>query len=289
MRKLNVSVAGKWFLALTILLGVVAINSGNNVIYLIESMLLSSLILSGILSELSISSVTVNVSRRDCFALQVSQDQILVQNRSRFYLFCIEIGEWKDKKFHSIAFVPMLAPKQKISINSEAVYKNRGIHRWHGLAVATMYPFGFAQKIRVFGEEGQRLIWPSLRVGTPLRTDQIDAQAKRNLTIPEISEGDVREFREGDDPKLIVWTLSALKDRWWVRDRNLKANPLQLFLDLDILTKDKVEEELSILSQLIDGANKRGEPTELTIKNHNSKQKYASAKKALDALAMVQL
>src|SRR4051812_25592145 len=96
MRRLQITIAGRWFLALTIALGVVSLASGNNVIYLIESLLLSGLILSGILSERAISGLTVDIIRKPALAGAPNRDLVRVKNRKKHPIFCVEIGEWRN-------------------------------------------------------------------------------------------------------------------------------------------------------------------------------------------------
>ena len=65
-RKLRLTITGRWFVALTILLGVAAIMVGNNVFYLLESFLLGAMILSGVLSEITIATGRTHQIRVHC-------------------------------------------------------------------------------------------------------------------------------------------------------------------------------------------------------------------------------
>jgi uncharacterized protein (DUF58 family) len=287
MRRLEVTTAGKWYLALTILLGVVAINSGNNVIYLIESMLLSGLILSGVLSELSVASLQVHVQRQEAFANAKSRDRISLHNRSRFYLFCIEVGEWREKKFVPLAFVPRVPPRATIVVNAENEYADRGQQEWSGFVIATMYPFGFARKLRVLNAPGKRIVWPSPT--SVNRTSKLweDAKAIRRQKDLEVSEGDIRQFQEGDDPRLVIWSLSGVKDAWFVRERKQSHSPNSFYLDLSKTKADVLESEISALALQIEKATQAGERPILIIKKMQKMERFAGRHASLDALALV--
>ena len=59
LRKLKFTREGKYFLGITLGVGFAAINTGNNLLYLLLGMLLSLIILSGVMSELSLRDLSV--------------------------------------------------------------------------------------------------------------------------------------------------------------------------------------------------------------------------------------
>ncbi|HEX4385918.1 MAG TPA: hypothetical protein VH083_23335, partial [Myxococcales bacterium] len=56
-RRLVFTRAGRWYTALTVGIGLAAINTGNNLLFLVLGLLLASIIVSGILSEQSLKGV----------------------------------------------------------------------------------------------------------------------------------------------------------------------------------------------------------------------------------------
>ncbi|MEQ9319041.1 MAG: hypothetical protein RIF41_07760, partial [Polyangiaceae bacterium] len=58
-RKLKFTREGKYFLGITLGVGFAAINTGNNLLYLLLGMMLSLIIVSGVMSELSLRTLTV--------------------------------------------------------------------------------------------------------------------------------------------------------------------------------------------------------------------------------------
>lgn len=58
-RKLRFTRMGRWYLAFTLLLGVAAINTGNNLLFLILGLLLAGIVLSGVLSESTLRELSV--------------------------------------------------------------------------------------------------------------------------------------------------------------------------------------------------------------------------------------
>ncbi len=58
-RRLKLTREGKYFIGITFGVGFAAINTGNNLLYLLLGMLLSMIVVSGVLSELSLRELTV--------------------------------------------------------------------------------------------------------------------------------------------------------------------------------------------------------------------------------------
>jgi hypothetical protein len=212
----------------------VAIATGNNSIYVIESLLLSGLILSGILSEQVIVSVDVEI-RRD-HAIASSQfsngDHIIITNFKNRHLFCIEIGEWIHGDYIPIGWLSHLKPKQTVTIKSTRVYKSRGIHSWSAIAIATQYPFGFARKIRFKLSSGERIVWPPFQDQEKLLPSEqsIQKQVKRAGTT--LQQNEVRPMLPEDDFNSIVWTLSSKGSDPVVRMRRSEDPSPEVVLDI---------------------------------------------------------
>jgi uncharacterized protein (DUF58 family) len=245
MRRLELTVAGRWYLMLTILLGVVALISANNIIYLIESLLLSGLILSGVLSEKTVAAVDVSIVRKSAFALSPCDDEILVTNRSKLPLFCVEIGEYRKGEFLPIAFIPLIPPKSKRAVRSQQKFEKRGVYSWENIAVATYYPFEFARKIRLIENQGRRLIWPSL-LNEKSADQSVGSQgAQKQLGIPELIEGEVRPHSPEEDSRHIVWPLSQKGLGHFVRVKRPEGKAREEVFDADQEAGPEFERKIS--------------------------------------------
>src|SRR5205085_4830212 len=58
-RRLTFTRVGRWYTGLTVGIGLAAINTGNNLLFLVLGLLLASIVVSGILSEQSLKSLQV--------------------------------------------------------------------------------------------------------------------------------------------------------------------------------------------------------------------------------------
>ncbi|MGZ3695488.1 MAG: hypothetical protein ACXWQO_15360 [Bdellovibrionota bacterium] len=276
-RKLEVSVGGRWYLLFTILLGVVAIFSGNNVIYLLESLLLSALILSGVLSELTISRVSVKRELGQGEVGRACQDFLLVENHGILPLYCVEYMEWTKQGRDPLGFSLYLPSRSKQRVRSQQVFSERGKHGWQGMAIATSFPFGFARKVRLVSEPGSRIVWPAR-----MESDSAALQkAIRPRPELEVSLGDLEEVSESDDISRVHWPSSA-------RSGKLLARPMRR-IDSDeeiIFHFGKPGKEMEKAITLVAGRLCRATQALLLYEGKEAKR-ITGALPALDALAVL--
>ena len=84
-RSITFTPAGTRFVFLTLAIGVAAVNTGNNLLYLILGMMLSLIIVSGILSEQSLRKISVDWRfPTRIFAQQPVPVEIRITNGKRF-------------------------------------------------------------------------------------------------------------------------------------------------------------------------------------------------------------
>jgi uncharacterized protein (DUF58 family) len=236
-RRLEVSRSGKWYLALTIALGVVALVSGNNSIYLMESILLSGLTLSGLVSESAIKNLQAEWKPRSAHAGRPTCDSITLSNPANSPVHAIEIlCEFEDDRgrlwIETIAFVAEVPARSSVTVSSNQVFQKRGTHFFTALLISTRAPFGFARKSKVFFEQGNRLIWPE-RTPSESNAAATPTAIPKKAQLLEIEFGEVRPWREGEDLRRVAWGRSALGNGLWMRPQSQSAATQQMLIDLD--------------------------------------------------------
>jgi uncharacterized protein (DUF58 family) len=272
-RRIEISTGGRWFLLFTLLLGVAAINSGNNVIYLIESLLLSSLLFSGILSEITVNRARLRRISGQAVAGEHTRDILLLENRSWFPLYCVEAGEWRaGGKWEALGFALIVLPRSEARLLSGQVFPERGRFEWEGLAVATSFPFGFARKIRILGGGGSRICWPPPSPGGGVGGGQGEW---------EWEPGELEEVEPGEDVSRLHWPTTVRTGRPMARSRRRQsAEEEEVEIDLD--GPDEREELIRWAAGRLLGKARR-----LKIRKHGRVQVIEGARPALDTLALL--
>jgi uncharacterized protein (DUF58 family) len=261
---------------------VTALASGNNAIYLIESLLLAGLILSGIQSERQVSAVHVEFIRVQAKAREPISDWIVVENEGKRTLFCLEIGEWKNGVFHTLAFFPKIRARETTRTRSNQEIFHRGTHRWDGFAIATSYPFGFAKKIKVVRKAGERVVWPTpISIRRKNSADRVGERGNRNPEI-DIVEGEIRKYEWTDDARMIVANQSIRGLGPMVRNRRPVLKEPEVVLDL------RREDGEAFENAVRKAASRfyQAENADLILLNAHGRKKIIGKQAALTALAL---
>jgi uncharacterized protein (DUF58 family) len=223
-RRLKLTREGKYFIFITFGVGVAAINTGNNLLYLLLGMLLSLIIVSGVLSELSLRHLTV--TRRLPPRAQVGRPHLVeievFNHKQKVPSYAIEVedlraGQPADKR----CFFLKISPRSAQVAAYRRTPARRGRDHHVGFRVATRFPFGLFEKSREVTADDELIIYPAV---DPVRLPQMDA-GDRTGGESALGRGNgdeihgLRPMREGDDPRDIYWRKSTVPDQKVLRER----------------------------------------------------------------------
>jgi uncharacterized protein (DUF58 family) len=223
-RRLKLTREGKYFIFITFGVGVAAINTGNNLLYLLLGMLLSLIIVSGVLSELSLRHLTV--TRRLPPRAQVGRPHLVeievYNHKQRVPSYAIEVedlraGQPADKR----CFFLKISPRSAQVAAYRRTPARRGRDHHVGFRVATRFPFGLFEKSREVIADDELIIYPAV---DPVRLPQTES-GDRTGGESALGRGNgdeihgLRLMREGDDPRDIYWRKSTLPDQRVLRER----------------------------------------------------------------------
>ncbi len=227
-RKLKLTREGKYFIGITFGVGFAAINTGNNLLYLLLGMLLSLIVVSGVLSELSLRNLTV--VRRLPTRAQVGRAHLVeievYNHKQRIPSYAIEIedlraGQPADKR----CFFLKISPRSAQVAAYRRTPARRGRDRHVGFRVATRFPFGLFEKSRELSAEGELIIYPAVDA-VQLPIDHAGPRLGSNGVLGR-GHGDetmgLRLMRDGDDPRDIYWRKSAGTGQPVLRERAREA------------------------------------------------------------------
>ena len=164
-RHLSFTREGRIFVAVTIGVGFAAINTSNNLLFLMLSMMLSLIIASGILSEIAISRLLVRrrvPHRARCG--EVFPVELQLSNRKRWQVsFSVELRDRIDGvDFKRSCYFLRTAPQETRGIAYRCEIEHRGEVRFEGVRISTRFPFGLFEKSRFVPLAQSLLIWPAL-------------------------------------------------------------------------------------------------------------------------------
>jgi uncharacterized protein (DUF58 family) len=246
-RRLKFTREGKFFVGITLGVGFAAINTGNNLLYLLLGMLLALIIVSGLMSELSLRELTV--VRRLPLRAQVGRPHLVeievFNHKGRVPSYAIEVedlraGQPADKR----CFFLKISPKSAQVAAYRRTPARRGRDRHVGFRIATRFPFGLFEKSREVPAEGELVIYPAvdpvqLPALPPGRHHGGDASLGRGHGDDYLG---LRLLRDGEDPRDVHWRKSAAVGQLVMRERARDARP-NVRLAVDVVRPDNAKEE----------------------------------------------
>ena len=227
MRRVRPTVEGWVFLATALAVSLAALNTGNNLLYLVFAAMLSLVALSGVLSEAAVR--RLQVRRRldeQVFAGIGARGTWLLENPRRFVPhLALRVDELTavhaDLAEASGAEVPWVRPRGQERVAGHWTFARRGLHRLRGVRVSTSWPFGIFRKWYDIDEPIDVLVCPhpGVAVLPAVATGHSGASQRADRGGGRADMRELRAWREGEDPRLIHWRISARRDRPTVVDR----------------------------------------------------------------------
>ena len=237
-RRLRFTREGKFFVGITLGVGFAAINTGNNLLYLLLGMLLALIIVSGLMSELSLRDLTV--VRRLPLRAQVGKPHLVeievFNHKKRIPSYAIEVedlraGQPADKR----CFFLKISPHSAQVAAYRRTPNRRGRDTHVGFRIATRFPFGLFEKSREVPAEGTLIIYPAIDpvvLAAPPPGRFVGGDASNGRGHGEDFAG-LRLLREGEDPRDVHWRKSAQARQLVTRERSQETRP-DVSLSLDV-------------------------------------------------------
>jgi uncharacterized protein (DUF58 family) len=238
-RKLKFTREGKFFLGITLGVGFAAVNTGNNLLYLMLGLLLALIVVSGLMSELSLRDLTV--VRRLPLRAQVGRPHLVeievFNHKGRVPSYAIEVedlraGQPADKR----CFFLKISPKSAQVAAYRRTPNRRGVDKHTGFRIATRFPFGLFEKSREVPADGELIIYPAvdpIQLPPAPPGPQVGGEATLGKGHGDDYLG-LRLLREGEDTRDVHWKKSAAMGQLVMRERAREARP-DVMLPLDVM------------------------------------------------------
>lgn len=212
-RRISFTAGGLVFSVGAFAVGFAAMNTGNNLLYLLLGAMLGFIAVSGWLSEQAIRAL--RVERRIPRSVTVGQDLRLIYTvhnlKTRLPSMAVEVSE---EGLPERAFLARVSPSDSATTRSVNSFVRRGIYPLRTVTLSTSFPFGLFLKERDLELEGEIVVWP--RADRP-----VPAPVPGGGRVPRVGNSSkgaaghrgeyrsLREYRAGDDPRDIHWRSSA--------------------------------------------------------------------------------
>jgi uncharacterized protein (DUF58 family) len=230
-RKFRLTREGRAFLFVTLGVGLAAVNTANNLLYLVLGLLLSLLLVSGVLSDLAL--WKLQIKRKPparLFAGRRSLMDVALVNEKRWLSsVSIETIDEVDGVDTEPARFVRVPPGETGVASYRFETRRRGIVELGTMRVLTRYPFGLIEKGYTTYLPDEVIVYPQLldHVTTPAtRPMQGDAAPTHQTGRGSEFAGSVRFYREGDEARDIHWKRTASRGELVVREHEQDSNAL---------------------------------------------------------------
>ena len=276
-RLLRPTRAGWSFFVITFAVGFAALNTGNNLLYLVLSLMLSFLVLSGVLSESALRGIRLRRGLPgEIFAntdngvfLEIHNAQHRVPSFAIVVEDRVESAEPPPHRRRATletagaVFALHVGPGETETRRYALRPARRGSLEFREFRVSTRFPFGLFRKSRTIAADAQALVFPAL-----------GSRVEPSVSRPRNAEGEspvdgpgdgslvsgLREFRHGDSLRRVHWKSSLRRSQLVVREvENEQDSQVELRLRTHGIPADEQFEECvrSVASQavahLVDG------------------------------------
>jgi uncharacterized protein (DUF58 family) len=219
------------YLALILIVVLAAVNTGNNLLFLILGCLLAGILISGVLSRAVLTGIDFRIDLPEhIFAEQPLLATVEVRNDKEMWpsLSLRVVGEGSAKRAAEILARPVYFPyvphrssaRQKVQL----VFPRRGIYKQDAFGVRTKFPFGLFEKTRRVETPLEVVVYPHVEPAE--QTYEILPLISGEMASHYRGRGNdlhaIREYVSTDSARFVDWKLSAktgsLKVREYARE-----------------------------------------------------------------------
>jgi uncharacterized protein (DUF58 family) len=166
----RVTLEGWIYLGGIILIALAALNTGNNLLFLILASLIAIFLMSGILSSITLSGIAMRlVLPEHIFAGQPVRAMVELENEKvTLPSFSLRVEAAKAKQAQAAAmletpvYFPYLPKHDRVQQVIPVTFPRRGVYRQEAFRVVTRFPFGFLRKARQMNLKTEALVYPSV-------------------------------------------------------------------------------------------------------------------------------
>jgi len=265
-RYIRLTTTGAFAIALVLAAGIVAVNSGNNLLYLVVASLLAALALSGLLGHRNLRQVGLRLIAPDeaWAGRPVSVRAELVNGRRRLPAFLLALGEQPGTPAGTVLEIP---PGESAEVSLILKFPARGVHPWPVHAVTSEFPFGLIRRGGHVRPPGLCLVYPS-----PLAVPWAIAEAaeREGLLASRQSVGvggdyrGQRDYVPGDSISRVQWSSWLRLRRLQTKEFEAEGAPPAVYR-FDAVPGPGTEQRLGQLAWLVRAGLRRGRSVGLVL------------------------
>jgi uncharacterized protein (DUF58 family) len=224
---------GLIYIAGILILALAALNTGNNLLFLVLASLLAGILISGLLSHLVLSGVALRLDLPEhIFAGQpVRALAELTNHKHRMPSFSLRLSGAppRSRKQHARppdrilaqpVYFPYLSAGETAQQSVELQFPRRGVYRQETLGLRTRFPFGFVEKTRRVDSPLEAVVYPAIEPADEAFEDLalVSGELESCMRGRGHDLYSIRAYQTSDSARHVDWKASAKKNALQVRE-----------------------------------------------------------------------
>ncbi|HTS11455.1 MAG TPA: DUF58 domain-containing protein [Candidatus Limnocylindrales bacterium] len=214
-----------YLIAITVLI-LAAMNTGNNLLFMVLGCAIAGMVISGILSPMVLSRVEVKFDLPEhIFAEQPVIAEVELRNEKPIApsFSLLVVGGTKKKPAEILTtpvFFPYIPSQSAARQKVELRFPRRGVYRQDAFGIRTRFPFGFFEKTRTVSSQIEIIVYPKVEPAEqfyevlPLLSGEMASHFRgRGHELHSL-----REYLPTDSARFVDWKVSAKASQLMVRE-----------------------------------------------------------------------
>jgi uncharacterized protein (DUF58 family) len=227
---------GAVYLAMILVITVAALNTGNNLLFIILACMLAAMLASGILSWIVLQGLGIDLALPDhVFAEQPVLARLRLQNRKEFLpTFSVTLSgtEPLSRKFRKQTlpsapailtrnlYFPYIPHRSSAQQDVKLDFPRRGSYLQESLRVSTRFPFGFVRKTRSVPCGRQAVVLPNVQPTEKFFSVLPQLGSEMDSYLKGLSHDlyAIRNYQQSDSARHVDWKATARVQQLKVRE-----------------------------------------------------------------------
>ena len=257
---LDFSMTGLVYCAMMLFMGLAAVNTQANLLFGVFGLMVGILLVSGVISRLVLRKLRVRRVLPDHGVVGRMMPVTYEFRNDKKYWPSLSVGLAEIDGADGFATQPQCyllhaAASTTASVPAELFPRRRGLHELERYQVSTSFPFGFIKRATNRRDKDTVLVLPPIGEVSPRLLAMCRSAENTGASMrPRPGGADefygVREFRSGENPRLIYWKRSARTGVLVSREMT-QVSPPRLLLAVDTFAADRTPPEHARIERAI--------------------------------------
>ena len=248
---IKITKSGWLYIILTIFLGFSAINTNNNMVFIVTAFMLAVMGISGFIGKMNIENLRIDiVEENEIYANNPCKLKCFIENKKRFLPSTLMNVDILNKNAQ-ILFVP---PKEKRYSLFTHEFSSRGYFFIEDATVSSPFPFGFFVRSKRYIIKKKILVYPEpkyLDIFQPSDNKEEFENTPSKVHLQSSQElSNIRTYLN-DPPKRIFWKHFAKTEKLYTKEYDGTYDEIYVIDFDDIIKKYHIEAAISISTGLI--------------------------------------